>query len=109
MSNVYKNLRQVEVKQVVVGKMCDVCHKDIPPTERFSSKTFPYYEITTHHSDWGNDSCESFNYYHACSPECAMKFAAKYIKDSYDQRNSNVIEIEHYNGWAMPEEVKADG
>lgn len=108
MSDVYKELRQVEIRDVIVGKKCDVCHKDIPPTERYSMKTFPYYKITTHHSDWGNDSVESFKYYHACSPECALKFATEYITNCYNGRNSNVIEIEHHNGWFMPEGVKDD-
>ena len=108
MSDVYKKLRQVEIRKVVVGKKCDVCHEDIPPTERYPMKSFPYYKITTHHSDWGNDSCESFKYYHACSPECALKFTADYITDSYNERNSNVIEIEHFNGWVMPEPPKEE-
>lgn len=104
MSDVYKKLQQVKVREVVVGKKCDVCHENIPPTERgYSRKSFPYYNITTHHSDWGNDSVDSFEYYHACSPECALKFATEYITNCYNGRNSKTIEIEHCDGWFMPE------
>lgn len=109
MSDIYKELKQIIVKDVVVGKKCDVCFKDIPPTKRgFPRKNVPYYEITTHHNDWGNDSVDSYEHYHACSPECALKFAGEYINDNFEGCNSQTIEIEHKGGWFMPKEAEND-
>ena len=101
MSDLCRDMKQVIVKEVVVGKKCDVCFTDIPPKH-------PYYEITTHHRDWGNDSVDSYEHHDACCPECAMKFAKKYMTDSWGWKNTQAIEIEHCNGWYLPKEVTDD-
>lgn len=105
MSDIYVEKRQTVIKEVVVGKKCDVCFKDIPPTsDSFPRTNHSYFNITTHHHDWGNDSCESFEYFHACSPACALKFATEYLNKDFDGHNSREIEIEHRGAWFMPEE-----
>lgn len=44
----------------------------------------------------GNDSIDSHEYFDACCPECAMKFAKDYIQDSFNRMfNSRTIEIKH--------------
>ena len=33
----------------------------------------------TNHSDWGNDSCESYSYFDICSYECLEKHQKSYF------------------------------
>ena len=109
MSDLCRDMKQILVREVVVGKKCDVCFTDIPPTGRsFPRTNHPYFDITTHHSDWGNDSCESYEHFHACSPACALKFATEYLNNDFDGHNSREIEIKHHGAWFMPEEVTVD-
>lgn len=104
MSDIMKPVTQTIKKLAVVGKKCDVCNASILPTSRtFPREEKPFYEITTHHSDWGNDSIESFSYYHACSISCAMRFTEQYLAENYNGINSTTIEITHENGWMVPE------
>ena len=84
---------------VVVAKKCDVCWKEIPKSECVYGREHPFFSITTHHNDWGNDSIDSYEHFHACSVECATKFTQKYLSDCFDGINTCAIEIEHKNGW----------
>lgn len=105
MSEEYKVIKRLEKRSVVVGIVCDICGKPIPPSQRYELK--PFYKITTGHFDWGNDSCDSVETKDACSPACAIKLAAKYLNDTYSGQNSAYIQIEHRNSWVMPvEEVE---
>lgn len=109
MSDLCRDMKQIVVREVVVGKKCDVCFADIPPSDRTSIQpNHPYYRITTHHMDWGNDSADSYEYYDACCPECVMKLAQKYLADNWDGNNSRTISIRHCNGWYLPKEVAED-
>ena len=109
MSDIYQEKRQTVIREVVIGKRCDICFKDIPPTSKsFPRTNHPYFDITTHHRDWGNDSCDSYEYFHACSPACALKFATEYLNEDFDGHHSREIEIEHHGAWFMPEEVSGD-
>ena len=85
-------------------KKCDVCGKDIPPTTGyFLNEATPYYRITIHHNDWGNDSIDSYEYKDACSPECALKICEEYIPCNFKGNNSRTIEIAHKTCWMLPE------
>lgn len=105
MSDLCRDMKQILVREVVVGKKCDVCFTDIPPS---GCTGHPYYRITTHHHDWGNDSVDSYEYYDACCPECAMKLAQKCLADSWGGNNSRTISIRHCNGWYLPKGVTGD-
>lgn len=108
MSNVEKMITTTVQKSVVVEKKCDVCFKTIDPVNKNGSKhprqLIPYFSITTHHNDWGNDSCDSYEEFDACCPECALKFTEKYLKDHFDSVNTRTIEIEHRSGWFLQDE-----
>lgn len=91
-------------RECVISKKCDVCGKDIPPLPRTFPQIYtPYYRITTYHNDWGNDSCESYDYQDACSPECALKICEQYIPYDFKGINSRTIKIEHNSCWVLPE------
>lgn len=91
-----------EVKEVVVAKvrkldgiMCDVCEKFIEAkSKRFGWEKYPiYFEVTTGHKDWGNDSHESIEHRDVC-PDCINKFVADYLSDELNYSTTKYIEIE---------------
>ena len=55
---------------------CDVCDSVIDPDHE------SYWELTTGHHDWGNDSCESIQYFDICSEACLKKKFDEYVKES---------------------------
>lgn len=92
-----KKIVKEVIENVIIGRKCDICKREITPNPlNFSSKEYNYFLITTHHNDWGNDSCDSYEEYDACSPECVMAFTSKYVAEAYDKvYNTEIIEIEH--------------
>ena len=83
-----KEVTRTTVESVLVGRKCDFCGKDVNPRN--------YFVIATHHSDWGNDSVDSWEYKDACCPECVMPFTQTYVADAYkNDCNTHVIEIRH--------------
>ena len=112
MSNIIKTKKTIVIRDCVVGKKCDVCGKDIPPIvilDRCGEPGYDYYEVKTHHNDWGNDSVDSYEYFDACSPDCAYKLWEEYIRDSAGARNTKCIEVKHINCWLLKDtEVTED-
>ena len=53
-------------KSVTVGYKCDSCGKVVHEGGLPSN----WHSFDTNHDDWGNDSIDSFSYYHVCSPKC---------------------------------------
>lgn len=82
------------IKKVTVGRICDFCNKEILKVD---GKRWEYFHITTSHCDWGNDSFESYEHFDACSVECALGLADKYLNSVIGFINTGRIEIEHVN------------
>ena len=101
MSEKYKVIERLEKRSVVVGMVCDVCGKPIPPSQWRELR--PVYSITTGHYDWGNDSCDSVETQDVCSPACAIKLVSEYLNRTYNKSNSAYINIDHRNFWVMPD------
>ena len=80
-------------------RYCDMCKKEI---------TGPHWEISTWHNDWGNDSCESFEYIDICSSDCLRKTFEKYIECSKGSTNTQHIEVKHVNHNNVKGEIKYD-
>lgn len=108
MSDIVNIKRIVVTRDCIVGKKCDVCKKEIPPLV-YGEPVYDYYEVTTYHNDWGNDSMDSYEYFDACSPDCAYKLWEEYIHESAGIKNTKCIEVKHINYW-MPryKEVNED-
>lgn len=88
-----KEVTHVEVEDVLIGRKCDICGKSILPMEYAG---YNYFCITTHHSDWGNDSIDSWEYKDACCPDCVMSFTESYIRKALEQpTNTKEIDIKH--------------
>ena len=93
-----KKIIKETVEKVTTGRICDCCkNKIIPKGEDWNGKIYDFFLITTHHIDWGNDSVDSWDYYDACSVECALKMTEKYLQSRTGFRNTGEIEIEHVN------------
>lgn len=83
----------VHREEVITGRKCDFCGKDITREE---GKPYNYLLITTHHHDWGNDSCDSYRERDCCSLECALPFIEEYLRETLGNvYNTKEIEIEH--------------
>lgn len=67
-----------KVTRTVIGIECDICNKVIPV--RGNTDNRRYFEITTGHSDWGNDSIESMETVDVC-PDCVTKYIEDYLRD----------------------------
>lgn len=103
MSDRTARVKQVLYREAVVGKRCDVCGKEIPPTpDKFPRKEIPFFRVTIGHNDWGNDSGDSVEHLHACSPVCALQLAHEQLHEDFEGNHTRYIEIEHVPGWFMP-------
>ena len=83
MSTVYdmNDCKEVVVRKEckVTGVKCDICGKIIPAEAYYTLEKSKYFEVTTGHHDWGNDSHESIEHKDIC-PECIDAFVSKYLK-----------------------------
>lgn len=95
---IYKKVSHIVSKEVCVDIYCDICNKKIDTKDKF-------YEITTSHFDWGNDSIDSINNHDVCSNKCLFLFLADYY-DDFEDRHTKRIEIQHENGWYRVQEEK---
>lgn len=68
-------------------RYCDVCGNEIASNDS-------YWELTTHHNDWGNDSIESYEYFDVCSQNCMRKKFEEYLKDSDNDYNTMCFDVE---------------
>lgn len=97
--NVEKEVTVTEKR--VIGKQiyCDTCKKLIFDTKDIDTYHDPrrhltqYWEVTTGHYDWGNDSCDSVEIHQYCSKECLTKVFDQYLKRTEDRINSEYFEI----------------
>lgn len=89
-SDVVKEVVSYKVKECT-GIECDICGKVIDGEPRgYKDDDRVYYEVTTSHHDWGNDSIESIVHRDIC-PDCLIGFVDRYFKEA---RGSEEIEIE---------------
>lgn len=72
---IYKTTERIVKTERIVGIKCDICQKEI---------TGKYWQLTTHHDDWGNDSVDSYSHSDLCSRECINKALDDYINDCED-------------------------
>lgn len=100
--DIIETKKMLVMQDCVVGKKCDICGKEIPPTvipHIYGEPVYDYYEVTTHDYDWGNDSVKSYEHFDVCSPDCAHKMWEEYIRDSAGKMNTMCISVEHKNCW----------
>ena len=84
-----KSIKEVEkiiVKKEVDKVFCDVCGKEINTNEI-------YFNVKTHHRDWGNDSIDSYEDYEICSYKCLLEHQKEWLEE-YKNSNTACYEIE---------------
>ena len=89
------------IKKVQASVVCDKCGKEIVAKKRPDNldwSTQKYFNVTTGHNDWGNDSYESVKHFDICQ-ECILDFVSNYLKSS-KRSTSAYIEID--SGFSYP-------
>lgn len=75
---------RVCVKQT---RHCDVCNGVIDDNDA-------YWELTTGHHDWGNDSVDSIENFDVCSEVCLRQKFDEYVRESgEDDYNTMYFEV----------------
>ena len=70
------------------------------------NKRVSFYQVTTGHNDWGNDSVDSITHMEIC-PSCLVNEYSDYVDRSSKGINSEYIEIEHKNTYSL--DIEEDG
>lgn len=84
----YKEVIRKSIEKVPIRRICDICGKEIDQTN--------WFKMSVCHSDWGNDSIDSFTMFDVCSPTCVLIYSKHYLNDSYESpNNTKEIQIEH--------------
>lgn len=100
---------QKEIEEVIgYSVSCDKCKKVILTRDLTKipgwtpngvhAKEIGYYEVTTGHHDWGNDSIDSIKTHDICC-DCINSFVSEYLKNSDDEygvHHSCYIDINHH-------------
>ena len=73
----YEVITHTVTEKVCIGETtyCDICGKEIDTNKG-------YWEVTTGHHDWGNDSIDSIEHFDVCSEDCIMRKFSEYLEDS---------------------------
>lgn len=81
--------------------ICDVCGKIIADVNKPKIR---YWELTTHHTDWGEDSIYSYEYFDLCSQDCIRTKLEEYLESC---KTSDTFEFDleqaksHINAFAL--------
>lgn len=67
---------------VTTGYRCDNCGKETK-ADRLPDE---WHNFSSHHNEWGNDSCDSYEYYHVCSPKCYIEKLTDVVENELDDR-----------------------
>jgi hypothetical protein len=85
-----KETKEVTEKMTVtIGIKCDVCGNE------HKGKYAPdeWHNIEQHHNDWGNDSCDSYEYFDVCSPKC---YAIRFKKSVGEMKSRRSAEVDGF-------------
>lgn len=110
-------IKMVEQKTpYIIRTYCDRCKKLIlkkmgsaflEDYKGHYNEAVSYYEVTTGHNDWGNDSVDSIDTKTICR-SCLTEEYADYVERASDGSNTEYIEIHHEYGWSMPLNVERE-
>lgn len=96
-------IKKIEKMPATETCTCNVCGQLIYRRSLQESDELPkndelysFWDVTTGHNDWGNDSPESIEQYEVCSPTCLQELFDIYKSESNEyQRNSKYIYVHH--------------
>ena len=79
----YKKQEIKQIEEIENEIICDICKKKIKEEEDYKTsyrtKMTHFYEVSTHHNDWGRDSIDSYEDRDICGEECLFKFLKEYF------------------------------
>lgn len=85
----------LRIERVAEKYICDNCKKEV------STNTLPndWHEFTSGHDEWGNDSVDSIESYHVCSPACYFGVLAELarLNRNYKSFEANDIPLNFIN------------
>lgn len=82
--------RKIEIiKDVIIKYKCDSCKKEIDTN--YLPDT--WFKFCSFHHEWGNDSCDSFETYHVCSPKCYFELIEKQIIENKNYESFKINDI----------------
>lgn len=89
----YTEKRKIKTREKII---CDVCGCVIYDTDQDQEqKGIKFYRTTMYHSEWGNNSIDSFEYDDICSGPCLLSKVTEYAKDAEGNYPSMELEIEY--------------
>ena len=80
----YEKVKTECYTAVIKSVTCDGCGK----TENKLPDS--WHEFSGHHHGWGNDSIESYEYFHACSPACYLKALKKAFSEFEEYKSAEI-------------------
>lgn len=84
----YESVPVTKYEQRIVKIICDMCETSISKENGYKV----YFEVTTHHDHWGNDSGDSYEHEELCSVKCLSEHMSDYYKNA--DENGLYYEIE---------------
>jgi hypothetical protein len=76
----------IKKQSVIIGYKCDNCGK-IHKEDYFPNN---WHKFEATHNSWGNDGCDSYEYYMACSIKCYINLIKIAIKDFASYSNAKI-------------------
>jgi hypothetical protein len=76
------------IREFVKEIHCDTCKKEITKEMKL------YFEVSTSHALWGNDSIDSIQDYDFCSYECLVKNMGQYFLQINETQNYDITIVE---------------
>ena len=74
-------------KRVTYRTECDACHK-----QEEGDAPASWIHFSSSHSEWGNDSIESWDEHDACSFACYLTIVRKLVEDMWSDHPSLVVD-----------------
>lgn len=88
MANLKEQKKVTKLENVTIGHKCDNCGKVIN-TERFPDE---WHHFSSHHNEWGNDSCDSYEYYDVCSAKCYVEKFTDVVENELNGRSDAEVD-----------------
>lgn len=83
-------------QEITTGVRCDACGKTAQ-MDKFGNPPAIWHHFMSGHSDWGNDSVESVEWWDVCSFACYLTIARK-VFDDYGNTDGGSLDFDDKSG-----------
>lgn len=86
-------------RRVLTSIRCDVCNKEDSELMKGWEFDVPdgWHSFASSHSDWGNDSIESFDEHDVCSGSCYLARIREVLDDYGRDRNAPTLRVDGHD------------